>query len=159
MGNTVTVETYTEVIIERNSGFLLVECRHCLGTGQKYPKYGKSSTHSNRKKQCPTCGGNGVNKVAISGDEGLYRCCHCNGTGQKYPKYGKKSTHSNRAKQCPTCSGKGVLALKSPRIECKHCDGTGQQYPKYGKSSTHSNRAKKCPTCKGSGSNSLDSVS
>lgn len=152
MGDKITVSTYTKVVMERKSGALLVECRHCRGTGQKYPSYGKKN--SKRKHKCPTCGGNGVNRIEISSDEKVYKCRHCRGTGQKYPGYGGKN--SKRKHKCPTCKGKGVLTLKSPRIECRHCRGTGQKYPDYGKK--NSKRKHKCPTCNGVGSNYQGSV-
>lgn len=103
------IETYTEIIIEKKSGFVLVECRHCRGTGQKYPKYGKNSRDSDRAKQCPTCGGYAVLALAAPRIE----CRHCSGTGQKYPKYGKKSRDSDRAKKCPTCKGTGSNPLEN----------------------------------------------
>jgi DnaJ-class molecular chaperone len=152
MSDMVKIETYTEVIIEREPDFWIVECRHCRGTGQKYPAYGGKS--GKRKHKCPTCGGTGANKITVPSGEDLYKCKHCRGTGQKYPKYGGKS--GKRKHKCPTCGGKGVLSLESPRIKCSHCEGSGQKYPKYGGKA--GKRKHKCPTCSGAGSNHIDKV-
>ena len=99
MSDTVRIETYTEVIIERDPDFWIIECRHCRGTGQKYPAYG--GKNSKRKHECRTCGGMGV--LALRSPR--ISCNHCEGTGQKYPKYGGKN--SKRKHECPTCGGTG----------------------------------------------------
>ena len=152
MGETVKIERYTEVIIEKEPDYYVVECRHCRETGQKYP--GKGGSNSDSKYECPTCDGVGFNKIAVGSGEGLYKCRHCRGTGQKYP--GKGDTNSDRKYECPTCSGLGVLTLTGPRIECQHCRGTGQKYPKKG--DTNSDRKYECPTCGGKGSNHIDKI-
>ena len=152
MGEKVKIETYREVIIKNEPDYYIIECRHCRGTGQKYP--GKGGSSSDRKYECPTCDGTGFNKVSSKDNRNIYKCNHCKGTGQKYP--GKSGTSSDRKYTCPTCDGLGILQLKGPRIECQHCRGTGQKYPK--KSDTNSDRKYTCSTCGGYGSNHIDSI-
>lgn len=149
---TLRLTTYTEVVIEKSARSWLIECRHCRGTGQKYPGYG--GKHKKRKYECPTCGGSGVNKVDVPPDESIFECRHCRATGQKYPGYGGKD--KKRKYECPSCAGLGIQILTSDRVECNHCEGTGQKYPKYG--GKDKKRKYTCPTCNGTGSNQIDSI-
>lgn len=121
-----TVSEYVSVILEIRSGYLLVRCGRCAGTG--------SRDRDKRDPKCPVCDGSGSILVSIK-DGYFIKCSFCNGDGTR--------DRDGRDPICPVCNGVGGLFVELPAVWCSICNGSGSR--------DRDGRMPLCSTCNGKG--------